>query len=192
MKRVDVQDDRREKLITSLCGLMECPDGRNGTDAMDENGELYELKSTGTKDIPFPKRTTLNTIQRYKNLHWLVSRGDNYDTGYVIRELYYLPPIRMQPFLGSLEDQISKHLQVWDFIVDKSKVDRLSVESRKYYDRFYMQIASLNSPWMKWSYVQKNGVELFEPYDASLREARNEFRDTGTVSRYSTVDLFSL
>lgn len=99
----DIFQDNGGKILQMLLfsGLKALP-GREGNDAVDENGTEYELKSVNinlTKSFSTHHHMNPTIIAKYRLVPWLFAVYE----GIEIREIYRLEPSDLEPFYSKWE-----------------------------------------------------------------------------------------
>ncbi len=156
------QDDAREIQIINLCSLIKS-DVRDGIDAFDESGNLFEIKSTTkkSKSISTARDVHLHTVERWRKQHWIMAWGSKTEKGMDIKELYVAHPDDLEPFFQKVESKIRKKYEVAaKFIMaNTSEPEEDRVEALKVVKRG----SSLNDPTISWKLIR----ERCTPLDAS-------------------------
>jgi len=110
-----VQDDSREVLITKLCGLRHNEDNRsnvNTADAFDEQNHPFELKSTTRSSVTTARDVNLTTLGSWRRKYWILAKGRNLTTSFVIDALYIAHPNQLEEFFARIEARLNTD---WEF-----------------------------------------------------------------------------
>ena len=158
-EEVEVQNNVRERRLVEILGLTPLQ-GRAGADAVDAQGNRFELK-TGTRgDITTARDVGPDTLAHYRTLYWVVARGRNLRTGFVIDEVYFLAPRMLEDWFRDIErryfdrDQalIQAALGILRGAGFTGDLDRLAY--------LLNRGMTLNNPKIPWHYVRSHGVRL--------------------------------
>jgi hypothetical protein len=103
----DIFQDNGGKLLQVLLvlGLKALP-GREGNDAVDEQGNEYELKSVNTRlTKSFSTHHHLNStiIAKYRKVNWFFAIYE----GIELKAIYRLTPASLEPFFAKWEEKVS-------------------------------------------------------------------------------------
>lgn len=104
-RRRTVQDDSREKQLAVLCGL-QYVETREGPDAVDRDGNLYELKSTTRSGVSTARDVGPHTIREWRTKYWIFAVGEYYESGLEIESLYVAHPHVLEDRFSEIERQI--------------------------------------------------------------------------------------
>jgi hypothetical protein len=129
----DIFQDNGGKILQILLvtGLQSLP-GREGNDAVDENGQEYELKSVNTlltQSFSTHHHMNPTIIAKYRSVPWIFAVYE----GIELRRIYRLEPSEMEHWYT-----------LWE---------------KKWYDDGGKDI---NNPKVSLSYVEKNGTLIFD------------------------------
>jgi transcriptional regulator with XRE-family HTH domain len=129
----DVFQDNGGKLLQVLLitGLADIP-GREGNDAIDKNGNEYELKSVNvllTKSFSTHHHMNPTIIAKYRQVDWIFAVYESIE----LKEIYRLTPDQLEPYY-------------------------LSWETKWYRDGG----KDINNPKIPLKYVRDNGQELYQ------------------------------
>jgi transcriptional regulator with XRE-family HTH domain len=132
----DVFQDNGGKLLQVLLitGLVDIP-GREGNDAVDKNGNEYELKSVNvllTKSFSTHHHMNPYIIAKYRQVDWIFAVYESIE----LKEIYRLTPKQLEPYYTSWETKWHK---------DGGK--------------------DINNPKIPLKYVRDNGQELYRMED---------------------------
>ena len=99
----DVFQDNGGKLLQVLLitGLIDIP-GREGNDAVDKNGNEYELKSVNvllTKSFSTHHHMNPTIIAKYRKVNWIFAVYESIE----LKEIYKLTPEQIEPYYTSWE-----------------------------------------------------------------------------------------
>lgn len=172
-----LQDDFREIMLAEMLDLTRTA-GRTGSDAVDELGIEYELKTTfqvnHAKGISTTRGVHLHTIERWRKLHWVIAIGAlNDNNHYSIDTVHYLSPNSMEMWYQSIEEKIISNIKIWE-----EMKNYISPNAPKHLfsklDTIYFNGSCLNNPKIPPAYIYDNGIKLIEPYAESLRQVREQ------------------
>ncbi len=135
----DIFQDNGGKLLQVLLitGLADIP-GREGNDAVDKNGNEYELKSVNillTKSFSTHHQMNPVIIAKYRQVDWIFAIYESIE----LKEIYKLTPKQLEPYYTSWEEKWHK---------DGGK--------------------DINNPKIPLKYVRDNGQELYRMEDDKI------------------------
>jgi len=165
---VPVQNAAREIALRDLFGLQSGGRGRIGPDAIDGNGNEYELKSTTTGSITTARDVGPHTLERWRTRYWICTKGRNTARGFIFQEIYFLAPQMLEEWIQQLEQRFTTDLQLLENALDALERSewRGDVERLQY---LVMRGLTVNNPKIPWAYVQTRGIRITEDYPGTLR-----------------------
>lgn len=157
-RRRQVQDDVREQQLALLLRL-ERNQSRTGSDARDEFGNRYELKTVTTRNVTTGRDIGPEYLERLRHSLFVCAAGTNTEMGFQIQRIYFLSPAMMEAWIISIESRLS---------VDKSLVDSAVASLRETgfvgdLERLrYLGYRGLtiNNPKISLRYIESHGVAL--------------------------------
>lgn len=167
-QRRQVQDDIREQYLAALLQL-ERSRSRMGSDARDEFGNRYELKTVTTENVTTGRDIGPDYLGRLRHSYFICAYGENTETGFIMREVYFLTPGMMEGWIQKIEGRImdDKHL------IDEALAHLSSTSFRGDLERL-RQIGyrgfTINNPKIPLSYIRANGIRLQGELALHLRE----------------------
>lgn len=168
----EVQDNQREQQMRVLLGLKKSNQGRSGADAIDEEGKEFELKSTTKTSVSTARDVGLHTLDKWRRRYWVFAKEQNLQrSGFVIEQLYFLNPPRLEEWFKSLENKIKQDLNLLERLiadVSNSSLTKLDIDRLRY---LVERGATLNNPHIPWQYIQSRGVNL-DVHDAPADQLR--------------------
>ena len=167
-KRRQVQDDIREQQLAVQLQL-ERNDKRTGSDARDEFGNRYELKTVTTNNVTTGRDVGLPYLSRLRNSYLICAKGTNTDYGFQTQAIYFLSPTMMEDWIVSLENRL---------VTDKNLVDRAVAELEAIdFDGNLERLRylasrglTINNPKISWPYITSHGVAIEGQPALHLRE----------------------
>lgn len=163
-----VQDDAREQQMAALLNLNRAST-RTGSDARDEHGNRYELKTTTTASVTTARDVGPDYLDRIGMSYLIAARGRNTDFGFTIDEMYFLSPEMLAEWISTVEARLSGDRTLVDSAIGslvaasfEGDLDRL-----RYLGYRGMTI---NNPKIPWSYVTSHGIRIEGQPALALRE----------------------
>ena len=158
-EEVEVQNNVRERRLVEILGLMPLK-GRAGADAVDAKGNHFELKTSTRGGVTTARDVGPHTLAHYRTLYWVVARGRNLRTGFVIDEVHFLAPQMLEDWFRDIErryfdrDQalVQDALGILRGAGFTGDLDRLAY--------LLNRGMTLNNPKIPWHYVRSHGVRL--------------------------------
>ena len=158
-EEVEVQNNVRERRLVEILGLTPLQ-GRAGADAVDAQGNQFELKTSTRGEITTARDIGPNTLAQYRVRYWVVARGRNLRTGFVIDEVYFLAPQLLEDWFRDIERRYFERDQA--LIRDALGILR-GAEFTGNLDRLAYLLnrgMTINNPKIPWHYVRAHGVQL--------------------------------
>ncbi len=116
-----IQDDGREKELIKKFKLKQVPSRkRQDLDAfllLEKNLFEFELKSTTVGDVSTASPVTIDHINKWRKLHWLIGIYD--DTTVKLKHVLYASPTMMTDWLNLQEEDIQRGLTISHALVEK-------------------------------------------------------------------------
>jgi Restriction endonuclease PvuII len=163
-----VQDDTREDAMRTLFAL-QATESRMGSDAIDERGNRYELKSTTKTTVSTARDVGPHTIERWRQHHWIFAKGTNTAFGYSPEEFIYLSPGDMEPWFSKLESRFSKDNDLLAKVVSMLPRNRLSPTELERLRSLVHRGMTVNNPKISWAFIQEHGSSITGDHAKSLR-----------------------
>lgn len=165
----EVQDNLREYQLARLLRLERNP-SRTGSDARDEFGNLYELKTVTTDQVTTGRDIGLPYFARLRRSYMVVARGTQSAYGFTPEALYFLAPSMLEDWIGRYEGRLRLATDLTERAVRDLRArgwDDLDIERLLALTKRGMTI---NNPKIPWTYVVSHGVRLEEPPALHLRQ----------------------
>lgn len=103
----NVFEDNNIRLLSVLInfpGLKILPQ-RNGNDAVDKDGNEYEIKTTTTRYFSTSHHVNLNLLEKYRNTSWIFAL---FDSEGVLDKVYKASPDKMRYYFDMWETRLSE------------------------------------------------------------------------------------
>lgn len=166
--RRTVQDDSREQQLARLLGL-ERSGRRTGSDARDEFGNRYELKTVTTNNVTTARDVGLEYLNRLRHSYFICAKGQNSDYGFAISEMYFLSPAMMEGWLLNIEARLSADRLLVDGAIAALEGSGFDGNLGRLRQLGYRGL-TINNPKIPWSYITGKGVQLVDNPALHLRE----------------------
>jgi hypothetical protein len=163
-----VQDDLREQQLALMLRL-ERSLSRIGSDAHDEAGRCYELKTVTTAGVTTGRDVGLPYFDRLRHCYLIVARGGQTAYGFTITDVYFLAPPMMEDWMGRFETRIRQDMQ----LVEEAIAALQQAGFTGDLDRLRALCArglTINNPKIPWAYIEGHGVRVDDPAAIHLRE----------------------
>jgi hypothetical protein len=164
------QDREREEALIQLLDLQSANANRIGTDARDEFGNEYELKTTTQARISTARGVGMNHLKKWRELYWICSKGHYDDGGFQFTETYFLFPDQLEEWFARIEASIRADDKLFKRILNLLKNNGFTQPQRERVQRAFRRGVLLNDPRIPWSYIQSRGTEICGNYAQALRD----------------------
>jgi hypothetical protein len=159
--------------MKKLFRLVDSGEGMHGTDAIDENGNKVELKS-GKRKSGFSSTRNLSTITttKWRKSHWIFGHGVMQHGMFHFQRFWYVSPNKMSLWLDEIEGILAMRQNMADEMYNQYVATRnFTACEMRHLNQIIKRGVNLNDPIFKMPFILEHGVELYEPYDQSFREA---------------------
>jgi hypothetical protein len=163
------QDRDREDALRNLFDLQQTNQNRTGPDAVDEAGRYFELKSTTRDRVSTARDVGPEHLKKWRRLHWIVGRGQYTGRTFQFEQTYVLTPSQMEPWLRLIEAKITQDDALFSRALGVLETNGFTPAECDRIRRAFRRGVLLNDPKIKWTYVQKHGVEIRRKHAKSLR-----------------------
>jgi len=170
----EVQDNLREYQLARLLRLERNP-SRTGSDARDEFGNLYELKTVTTDQVTTGRDIGLPYLARLRRSYMVIARGTQNAYGFTPEVIYFLAPPMMEDWIQRYERRLRVATKLTERAVndlrqrgwDDADIEKLLALTKRG--------MTINNPKISWSYVRSHGVRLNEPPALHLRHLIEQY-----------------
>lgn len=165
------QDDSREIRMRRLLKLESSDEGRGGTDAIDKNGNKYELKTSfkKSKAVSTARAMNNNHLVRWRGIHWVFAFGTNYHRGFELTTFYYLSPQDMEDWFRQIETKLNEFSRVSE-LVKMHVLRHINKQEYKTLVSILKNGSQLNDPTIPYTYITSHGTLLIDPIHKSLQK----------------------
>lgn len=170
-QRRTVQDDVREQQLANQLRLQRST-SRTGSDARDEFGNRYELKTVTTTGVTTGRDIGPDYLERLRRSYFICAKGANTDYGFSIESIYFLAPEMMEDWIARIENRISGDRDLVDAALAALVRGRFLGNLERLRQICYRGF-TLNNPKVSWRYVTLHGIRLESPPALHLRELIN-------------------
>lgn len=163
-----VQDDIREQQLAAQLRL-ERSGRRTGSDARDELGNRYELKTVTTNSVTTGRDVGMPYLQRLRQSYLICARGQNTEFGFEIRSIYFLSPAMMEDWIASVENRLTADATLVDDAMGTLEAAGFegNIERLRY---LASRGLTVNNPKISWAYVTNHGIQIDGQPALRLRE----------------------
>ena len=174
-KKPTIQDDSREQKTAEMFNL-DRDGGRIGTDATDENKNLYELKTTTRRSVSTARDFGLNHIARWRQHYFIIQTWETVNKVLVPTKSYFLAPEHMEEWYAKIEKKLNHSIKLIETTkklleATGAMSDKNLAEVIRLLDRGKL----LNDPHISLSYIRKHGIEIENHCPKKLRELVKQF-----------------
>jgi hypothetical protein len=163
-----VQDDVREQQLALLLNLQRSQ-SRTGSDARDEFGNRYELKTVTTSSMTTGRDIGPDYLDRLGQSYVVCARGTNTDYGFSPSDIYFLAPHMMEDWIKVIESRIGGDRVLVDAAIEALRAVDFEGDLERLRYVGYRGI-TLNNPKVSWRYITSHGVRLEGQPALALRE----------------------
>lgn len=163
-----VQDDLREQQLALMLRL-ERSESRIGSDAHDEAGRCYELKTVTTSGVTTGRDVGLPYFERLRACYLIVARGTQTAYGFTISDVYFLAPPMLEDWMARYETRIRQDME----LVQAAIQTLTDAGFRGDLERLRALCArglTINNPKIPWAYVEGHGMKIDDPPALSVRD----------------------
>lgn len=168
-----VQDDLREQQL-ALQLRPERSRSRTGSDARDEHGNRYELKTVTTRSVTTGRDIGPDYLDRLRRSYFICAHGENTDYGFQIRDIYFLAPAMMEDWIGRMDARMSSDKNLVDAALQALRASGFQGDLERLRQIGYRGF-TINNPKISWSYIESHGVRLQGEPALHLRELVRRF-----------------
>ena len=167
-QRRTVQDDVREQQLALQLNLSRSH-SRMGSDARDEFGNRYELKTVTTRNVTTGRDIGPDYLDRLRQSYFICARGEYTDYGFHIRDIYLLAPEMMEEWIAGIERRLASDRNLVDSALEALRRAGFAGDLSKLRQIGYRGF-TLNNPKIPWSYIESHGIRLEGEPALHLRE----------------------
>jgi hypothetical protein len=132
---------------------------RTGDDAVDENGNRFELKSTTKGDVGTGRDVGEVYFARMERRYLVCAMGTNTQFGFTIQRLWFLAPSALEPWIRSRRDGLRKDRELVNRLLAAAPGTLTGDEEKRL--RYLVDRGStLNNPKISRSYIERHGTLL--------------------------------
>lgn len=170
--RMMPQDDKREIAMRAILDLRESGEGREGSDAIDECDNKYELKTSFKKDrgVSTARSVNFRHVAKWREKHWIIAFGNHYKDGFNLTEFYYISPRNMEEWISKVECRLEERKELSDYTTKCLYECATSDVVIKKINTILRWGSKLNDPRLPVAYIKSHGVLLEAPFDKYLRK----------------------
>jgi len=162
-----VQDDIRERQLADLLRL-ERSAGRTGSDARDESGNRYELKTTTRGGVTTGRDLGLDYLERMRRSYLICARGQQGLT-FRFEEIYFLAPSMMQTWIDIYYLRLTTDRDLVESALETLAAAAFPGDITRLRQICYRGF-TINNPKIPWKYVHDHGVRLEDEPALHLRQ----------------------
>jgi hypothetical protein len=167
----EIQDSARQNELRKLFDLQDPGLGRMGPDAIDERGNVYELKSTTKESVGTGRDVGFHTIKEYRKKHWIFGKYEfnRSKRRWELVETYYCSPNMMKDYFDQLEKRLLPDLRYYERI-RQFLVSHGCPEPLERLDYLVKRGITKNNPKIPYHYIQEHCVKIVENHAETLRK----------------------
>jgi hypothetical protein len=141
-----------------------------GADALDDDGNEFELKSVGGSNVTTARDVGPHTIKKWRRRYWIIARGPNLKTGFRIDQIYILHPKGLRGWFRNLRARFRNDEAMLSYAMRCLKKASFPKESMERLEYLVLRGMTLNNPKIPWDYVCRYGKDVTESPRKSIRE----------------------
>lgn len=152
----DNQDDERELILIEKFNLIR--NGKNSRDlydALDQSGNIFELKSTSKKSVSTARDCGFQHLKRWRNEYWIIGTWDCSYKAY--NNIFFLSPTHLEEWFVKVENTLLQRKCLIDEIQEKMV---FNPKQQTLFNSISKRGCSLNDPSIPLSYIFKKGKPI--------------------------------
>jgi Restriction endonuclease PvuII len=150
--------------------LQQANHNRTGPDALDENGRLYELKSTTRDRVSSARDVGMDHLTKWRHLNWIFGRGNYKGRQFDFEQIYFLTPEQMEPWFSVIEAKLTRDDALFKRALKVLERAGFTAAERERVQLAFRRGVLLNDPKIPWGYVRTHGVRIESDYAKRLRK----------------------
>lgn len=168
----EVQDAAREEQMRQRFGLRRSGEGRGGTDAVDDAGNPFELKSGTTNQITTGRDLGPHTLDRYRTRYWLICKGINRSTGFEMQDCLFATPAMMDWWLSRISEKLAPDVTLLRKVLDILRAVRMPPKLIERAEYLFRRGMTLNNPKINFNSAKAHAksFDMSEDLASQLRE----------------------
>lgn len=168
----EVQDAAREQQMRRRFGLRRSGEGRGGTDAVDDAGNAFELKSGTTNQITTGRDLGPHTLERYRTRYWLICKGINKPTGFEMQECLFATPTMMEWWISRISEKLAPDVSLLQKVLDIVRAAGMPANLIKRAEYLLRRGMTLNNPKINFNRAKAHGkpIDMSRDLPSQLRE----------------------
>jgi hypothetical protein len=148
------QDNKRELVLIEMFGLNRISKNSRGLyDAIDDYGNIFELKSTSKSNVSTARDCGLKHIERWRKEYWIVGIWDCACELY--KDIYFLSPLDLEDWIIKVEMKIKERMELMSKISSRINLNALEY---KLLDNIIKRGCTLNDPSIPLTYIRDKGT----------------------------------
>lgn len=165
----------REQTVIDLLRLKDSGDSIIGVDAIDENNNEYEIKTSTRDKFAIARDVHLSHTEKWKKLNWIFVIGDTPDiVSFDIKEVYYFPKTnkKLIKLIEKYENEILsenstflKIISILNTNLNNPLFTSKDLTNIRKLKSGVLKIPKINIPF---GFVKDHGIKLEYPYHESL------------------------
>ncbi len=164
------QDHTREDQLRALFGLEPGDGGRSGTDAKDDQGRTFELKSTTKDRVTTGRDVSTHTLERWRERTWIIGRGEYSGTTFTFESTWVLTPAQLEPWFFKIENRLVESGRLGDRVMGACSTNDFTSAEREQIAAMLGRGSTLNNPQIGLAFVRQNGTLITDNHAERLRQ----------------------
>lgn len=128
-----------------------------GSDARDEFGNRYELKTVTTANVTTGRDIGPDYLQRLRESYFICARGHNTEYGFATQDIYFLTPDMLEDWILVIEGRMANDRALVDLAIDTLQRSGFEGDLARLRQIGYRGF-TLNNPKITWSYITSHGM----------------------------------
>lgn len=164
------QDGEREELLRKLFELIPTNGNRIGTDAADEFGRGYELKTTTKSGVSTARDVGHNHLKKWRKVNWICGKGSYRGKEFIFDEIYFLYPHNLEEWFQRIEKKLTERDELFTLVLELMNRNLYNEEAMDTVRKTFARGVLLNDPNIPWSYIQTYGHRIESDHPSALRK----------------------
>jgi hypothetical protein len=164
------QDHTREDQLRALFGLEPGDGGRSGTDAKDDQGRTFELKSTTKDRVTTARDVSTRHLERWRGRTWIIGRGEYSGTTFHFQSTWVLTPAQLEPWFLKIENRLVESRRLGERVLAACGTNDFRDDERQRIAAILKRGSTLNNPHITLRFIETNGTRVTDHHAERLQE----------------------
>lgn len=177
------QDHTREDALRELFGLEPGDGGRSGTDAKDDQGRTFELKSTTKDRVTTGRDVSTRTLEKWRERTWIIGCGEYSGTTFNFQSTWVLTPAQLEPWFFKIENRLVESGRLGDRVLTACGTNDFTDAERERIGKMLKRGSTLNDPQIPLRFIETNGTRVTDHHAERLQDIVDD-----TLNRLGVAD----